>query len=60
MRYTFSDLRLLAALARLLRTVDPVPPEVLADAQAAGLRLTARREPRLTTRRLDLAWLVPD
>jgi len=59
MRYSRTDLRLLAALAALLRRVDPVPPEVLADAAAAGLRLT-RREPRLATRKLDVAWLLPD
>jgi hypothetical protein len=58
MRYTYADLRLLAALANLLRRVDPVPPEVLADAEAAGLRLT-HREPRLATHALDVAWLVP-
>jgi hypothetical protein len=60
MRYTPADLRLLTALARLLRAADRVPPDVLADAQAAGLRLTGRREPRLVTPRLDLAWLLPD
>jgi hypothetical protein len=58
MRYTIADLRLLKALAALLRRADPVPDEVLADAEAAGLRLT-RREPRLPTRTLDEAWLVP-
>jgi hypothetical protein len=58
MRYTIADLRLLKALAVLLRRADPVPDEVLADAEAAGLRLT-RREPRLPTRALDEAWLVP-
>lgn len=58
MKYTRADLRLLAALASLLRRVDPVPPEVLADAAAAGLRLTTR-EPRLATRQLDIAWLLP-
>jgi hypothetical protein len=57
-RYTAADLRVLGALASLLRRVDPVPPKVLADAQAAGLRLT-RREPRLSTHRLDVAWLLP-
>lgn len=59
MRYTVADLRLLAALAHLLRRVDPIPTEVLADAVAAGRRLT-RREPRLSTRALDLAWLLPE
>ena len=59
MKYSRADLRLLAALASLLRRVDPVPPEVLADAMAVGLRLT-RREPRLATRTLDLAWLLPE
>jgi hypothetical protein len=58
MRYTPADLRLLAALARLLHHVDPVPAEIVADAVAAGLRLT-RREPRLTSRAMDLAWLLP-
>lgn len=58
MRYTPADLHLLAALASLLRRVDPVPADVLADAEAAGLRLT-HREPRLNTRTLDVAWLVP-
>lgn len=58
MRLTTADLRLLATLARLLRQVDPIPPEVIADAIAAGLRLTPR-EPRLTTRAMDLAWLLP-
>lgn len=60
MRYSRADLRLLSALAALLRRVDPVPPSVLADAAAAGLRLTRHREPRLATRRLDVAWLLPD
>lgn len=59
MKYSRTDLRLLAALAALLRRVDPVPPEVLADALAVGLRV-ARREPRLATRRLDVAWLLPE
>ncbi|MGB3443392.1 MAG: hypothetical protein WBA97_32045 [Actinophytocola sp.] len=59
MSYSRADLRLLAALASLLRRVDPVPAEVLADALAIGLRLTSR-EPRLATRRLDVAWLLPD
>jgi hypothetical protein len=58
MKYTHADLRILSTLARLLRTVDPVPPRVLADAEAAGLRL-AHREPRLATPALDLAWLIP-
>jgi hypothetical protein len=58
MKYTRSDLRLLSTLARLLRQADPVPAEVLADAVAAGLRLTSR-EPRLTSRAMDLAWLLP-
>jgi hypothetical protein len=57
-KYTADDLRLLTALAALMRRADPVPPEVLADAAAAGLRLT-RREPRLPTRALDVAWLLP-
>ena len=59
MRYSRTDLRLLAALAALLRRADPVPPEVLADATAAGLRLTGH-EPRLAAGRLDVAWLLPD
>jgi hypothetical protein len=58
MRYTLADLRLLSALAALLRRVHPVPPEVVADAEAAGLRLL-RREPRLPSPSLDLAWLLP-
>ena len=58
MKYTRADLRLLTVLARLLRQADPVPPEVMADAMAAGLRL-ARREPRLPNRAMDLAWLLP-
>ncbi len=58
MRYTIADLRLLTALAGLLRRADPIPDEVLADAEAAGLRLTSR-EPRLPGRALDLAWLLP-
>lgn len=58
MRYLAADLRLLTALATLLRRADPVPPNVLADALAAGLRLT-RREPRLPSRALDAAWLIP-
>jgi hypothetical protein len=58
MKYTEDDLRLLNALATMMRRTDPVPPEVLADATAAGLRLT-RREPRLPTRALDIAWLLP-
>ena len=59
MKFSRGDLRLLSALAALLRRVDPVPPEVLADAAAAGLRLTRGREPRLATRQLDVAWLLP-
>lgn len=59
MKYSRTDLGLLAALAALLRRADPVPPEVLADAMAVSLRLTSG-EPRLGTRRLDLAWLLPD
>jgi hypothetical protein len=58
MRYDPADLRLLSALATLLRRAHPVPQEVLADAVAAGLRLT-RREPRLPTPALDAAWLIP-
>ncbi|MFC4858325.1 hypothetical protein [Actinophytocola glycyrrhizae] len=60
MKYSRTDLRLLAALASLLRRVDPVPPEVMADAVAAGLHLTSNREPRLTTWQLDVAWLIPE
>lgn len=59
MKYSRADLGLLAALASLLRRVEPVPPDVLADAMAAGLRLTGR-EPRLATWKLDVAWLLPD
>jgi hypothetical protein len=52
---------LLAELAVLLRRRDPIPPNVLADAHAAGLRLTCvAREPRLVARHLDLAWLLPE
>jgi hypothetical protein len=58
MRYTLADLRLLRALASLLRHADPVPDEAMATAAAAGLRLTGQ-EPRLPTRALDLAWLLP-
>jgi hypothetical protein len=58
MRYTLADLRLLRALASLLRRADPVPEEALATATAAGLPLTDQ-EPRLPTRALDLAWLLP-
>jgi hypothetical protein len=57
-RYTCADLRVLAALSALLRRADPVPPNVRADAEAAGLRLT-RREPRLRVHTWDLAWLLP-
>lgn len=59
MNFSRGDLRLLAALGALLRRVDPVPQEVLADAAAVGLRLTRCREPRLATRQLDVAWLLP-
>jgi hypothetical protein len=59
MRYGPSDLRLLAELAALLRRANPVPASVLADAEAAGLRLATSREPRLATYRSDLAWLLP-
>jgi hypothetical protein len=58
MRYTVAELRLLRALAGLLRRVDPVPAVVLADAAAAGMRVL-RREPRLGVRTLDEAWLLP-
>lgn len=58
MRYTIADLRLLHALVTLLRRANPIPEDVLADAEAAGLRLT-RREPRLPGQTLDLAWLLP-
>ncbi len=59
MKYSRVDLGLLSALAELLRRVDPVPAEVLADAMAAGLRLTGR-EPRLASWKLDVAWLLPE
>jgi hypothetical protein len=49
---------LVKALAALLNRAYPVPVDLLADAAAAGLRLT-RREPRLSTSTLDLAWLLP-
>ncbi len=49
---------LVTALAGLLNRAYPVPADLLADATAAGLRLT-RREPRLATRALDVAWLLP-
>lgn len=58
MRYTIADLRLLHALVILLRRANPIPAGVLADAEAAGLRLT-RREPRLPGHTLDMAWLLP-
>ena len=58
MRHTIADLRLLHAIAALLRRADPIPTAVLADAEAAGLRLT-RGEPRLPGHALDLAWLLP-
>lgn len=57
MTFTAGDRRLLARLAGLLRGLDPVPPSVLANAFAAGLRI-AVREPRLPSRGLDLAWLL--
>lgn len=59
MKFSRGDLRLLSALAALLRRVDPVPPEVLADAAAVGLRLKPGREPRLADQQLDIAWLLP-
>jgi len=59
MTHTPVERQLLSALAVLLRRRDPVPANVLADAQAAGLRLTNTREPRLAARHLDLAWLLP-
>jgi hypothetical protein len=59
MKYSRADLGLLTALAALLRRVDPVPADVIADAVAAGLRLTCR-EPRLSTWKLDVAWLLPE
>jgi hypothetical protein len=59
MKYSRADLGLLAALASLLRRVDPVPADVMADAVAVGLRLTSR-EPRLATWKLDVAWLLPE
>jgi hypothetical protein len=59
MKYSRGDLDLLGALAALLRRVDPVPPDVIADAMAAGLRLTSR-EPRLASWKLDVAWLLPE
>lgn len=54
-----TDRHLLAALATLLRRIDPVPPELVADAVAAGLRITPHREPRLASPLLDHAWLLP-
>jgi hypothetical protein len=59
MKYGPPDLRLLAELAALLRRVHPIPAAVLADAEAAGLRLSRRREPRLANPQSDLAWLLP-
>jgi sugar/nucleoside kinase (ribokinase family) len=53
-----ADLRLLGALATLLSRANPIPQAALADAEAAGLRLT-HREPRLPNREADLAWLLP-
>jgi hypothetical protein len=49
---------LVTTLAGLLNRAYPIPDDLLADATAAGLRL-ARREPRLPTEALDLAWLLP-
>lgn len=49
---------LVKTLASLLNRAYPVPPDLLADATAAGLRLS-RREPRLPTYALDVAWLLP-
>lgn len=49
---------LVTTLAALLTRAHPIPAAFLADATAAGLRL-ASREPRLSARDLDLAWLVP-
>lgn len=54
-----TDRNLLAALAGLLRRLDPVPPQLIADCVAAGLRITTNREPRLATPTLDQAWLLP-
>jgi hypothetical protein len=59
MRYTPADLRLLAALATLLRRANPIPASVLSDAEAAGLHLSTTREPRLANYESDLAWLLP-
>jgi hypothetical protein len=53
-----TDQHLLNTLATLLNQANPIPQEVLADAIAAGLRLT-KREPRLKTRIMDQAWLLP-
>jgi hypothetical protein len=53
-----ADLRLLGALAALVHRVHPVPRNAMADAEAAGLRL-GRQEPRLPTRDMDVAWLLP-
>ena len=58
MTQTPTDQQLLGTLANLLTQANPIPQEVLADAVAAGLRLT-KREPRLKTKTMDQAWLLP-
>jgi hypothetical protein len=58
MTFDTADLGLLGALAALLRRANPIPWGVLADAEATGLRLTAR-EPRLPAPEVDSAWLLP-
>jgi hypothetical protein len=58
MKFTITDVRLLRRLADLLNRLDPVPAEVIAEAQAAVLHVS-RREPRLASRALDLNWLLP-
>lgn len=50
---------LVTTLAALLTRAHPIPAPLVADATAAGLRL-AHREPRLASRDLDVAWLVPE
>lgn len=58
MTFSPADLRLLGALAGLARRANPIPVGAMAEAEAAGLRLTVQ-EPRLPTREMDMAWLLP-
>lgn len=58
MTFDAADLRLLGALASLVRRANPIPVRAMAEAEAVGLRL-AGQEPRLAAREMDLAWLMP-